>query len=235
MKQLLRLLLVSGLWLSLGRPASAQVAADELRPDTDSSVGLNAPDSLEVMKGFALAKITEPTGKTHLVYVPVGKIGFVGTLPFYRREEEIRPLGMPWSISVDKVQSMRLRGTYYEHMVVRGKRKHLLAARVAHGPVELFNYTEVTQVIPGGLVGAAVAGAVLAGTAGEGIAERRWYLRRGGELVQVQRSSFAEQMSEYFQDDPATVAALAARQLHYPDMLALVQAYNQRRLAASGR
>jgi hypothetical protein len=135
----------------------------------------------------------------------------VGTLPLYRHEEDIRPLGQPWSISVDKVQSMQLAGTYYEHMVVRGKRKHLLAARVA-------------------MPSPAVAGAVLAGTAGEGIAERRWYLRRGGELVQVQRSNFAEQMSEYFKDDAETVAALAAQQLHYPDMLALVQAYNERRL-----
>lgn len=42
-------------------------------------------------------------------------------------------------------------------------------------------------------------------------------------------------MSNYFQADSATVAALAAQQLHYPNMLALVQAYNQRWLAALGR
>jgi hypothetical protein len=229
MKHWASLVLVSGLGLGLQLPARAQASAE---PGPDTEVTTEVTDSLRVIKGFAQAKITELTGKTHVVYVPVGHLGFVGTLPFYRHEEDIRPLGQPWSISVDKVQSMRLGDTCYEHMVVRGKRKHLLAARVAHGPVELFNYTEITQVIPGGLVGAVVAGAVLAGTAGEGIAERRWYLRRGGELVQVQRSNFAEQMSEYFKDDAETVAALAAQQLHYPDMLTLVQAYNQRRLAA---
>ncbi len=206
-------------------PAKAQ---DVSEPPTEA----DAPDSLALVKGFALAHITEPGGQTHWVYVPAGQPGFVRMLPFYRHEEDIRRAGQPWTISVDKVQKMRLYGVHYEHMVVQGKRKHLLAARVASGPVELFNYTEVTQVMPTSLVGAVVAGAILASTGGEGIAERRWYLRRGGELVQVQRGNFAAQMSEYFKDDPETVAAVTQQQVHYPDMLALVQAYNQRRLAS---
>lgn len=209
---------------------SAQAPAPA--PEVDSLGVASEPDSLRIIKGFGLASITEPDGKTHRVYVPAGLIGFAGMLPFYRREEEIRALGQPWSISVDKVQTMRLRGVHYEHMVVKGKRKHLLAARVANGPVELFNYIEVTQVLPGGLVGAAVASAVLAGTGGAGIAERRWYVRRGTELVQVLRTGFTEQMCAYFQDDPATVAALIQQQVRYPDMLAIVQVYNQHRLAA---
>lgn len=212
--------------------ASAQ--APTPAPESDSLGIASEPDSLRIIKGFGLANITEPDGKTHRVYVPAGLIGFAGMLPFYRREEEIRALGQPWSISVDKVQTMRLRGVHYEHMVVKGKRKHLLAARVANGPVQLFNYTEVTNVLPGGLVGAAVAGAVLAGTDGAGIAERRWYVRRGTELVQVQRTGFIEQMSAYFQDDPATVTALIQWQVRYPDMLAIVRAYNQHKLGAPG-
>lgn len=216
----------------MGLTASAQ--APSPAPEPDSLGVASEPDSLRLIKGFGLASITEPDGKTHRVYVPAGMLGFVGMLPFYRREEEIRAFGQPWSISVDKVQTMRLRGVHYEHMVVKGKRKHLLAARVANGPVELFNYTEVTNVLPGGLVGAAVAGAVLAGTGGAGIAERRWYVRRGTELVQVQRTGFIEQMSAYFQDDPATVTALIQQQVHYPDMLAIVQAYNQHKLGAPG-
>jgi hypothetical protein len=223
MKQLLRLFLLGMVGVLLNRPATAQTL-DE--PSTEAA----APDTLDLIKGFALAHITEPNGQTHQVYVPAGQPGFVGMLPFYRRETEIRALGQPWSISVDKVQKMRLYGVYYEHMVVQGKRKHLLAARVAHGPVELFNYTEVTQMLPGGLVGAAVAGAILAGTGGQGLAERRWYLRRGTELIQVKRDTFTEQMSEYFKDDPATVAALLQKQVHYPDMLAIVLAYNQHKL-----
>lgn len=226
MKHALRLFLLGALSTALARPAAAQAATDE--PPTEAA----APDSLALIKGFALADITEPNGQTHRVFVPAGLPGFVGMLPFYRREAEIRAFGQPWSISVDKVQKMRLYGVHYEHMVVQGKRKHLLAARVAHGPVELFNYTEITQVMPIGLVGAVVAGAIWAGTGGEGIAERRWYLRRGTELVQVKRDTFAAQMSEYFKDDPATVTAVLSKQLHYPDMLAIVQGYNANRLAA---
>lgn len=227
MKLRLAFLLIFTLGAACSLPAGAQ---DFSEPPTEA----DAPDSLALVKGFALAHITEPGGQTHRVYVPAGQPGFARMLPFYRREEEVRRFGQPWTISVDKVQKMRLYGVYYEHMVVQGKRKHLLAARVANGPVELFNYTEVTQVaaLPFGLVGALVAGAVLAGTAGEGIAERRWYLRRSGELTRVRRDDFTAQMSEYFKDDSATVAAVAQQRLHYPDMLALVQAYNQRQLAA---
>jgi hypothetical protein len=225
MKHPLRLWLLGALGAALALPAAAQ-APDE--PPTETA----APDSLALIKGFGLAEITEPNGQTHRVYVPAGQPGFVGMLPFYRRETEIRALGQPWSISVDKVQKMRLCGVYYEHMVVQGKRKHLLAARVAHGPVELFNYTEITQVVPLGLASAVVAGAILASTGGEGLAERRWYLRRGTELVQVKRDNFTAQMSEYFKDDPATATALINKQLHYPDMLTIVQGYNANRLAA---
>ncbi|MEJ7660414.1 MAG: hypothetical protein WKG07_12770 [Hymenobacter sp.] len=85
----------------------------------------------------------------------------------------------------------------------------------------------------GGLVGAAVSGAILAGTGGAGIVDRRWYVRRGTELVQVLRTGFVEQMSAFFQDDPATVTDLLGRQVHYPDMLAIVRTYNQHRLAAA--
>jgi hypothetical protein len=109
-----------------------------------------------------------------------------------------------------------------------------LAARVVNGPVELFNYTEFTQVIPGGLVGAALAAAIAGSTGGSGIADRRWFVRRAGELMQVQRSSFVEQMSDYFKDDPETVTALTQQRVHYPDMFAIVQDYNQRKIAASG-
>jgi hypothetical protein len=225
MKHALRLIILGALGAELAGPAAAQ-APDE--PPTETA----APDSLALIKGFGLADITEPNGQTHHVYVPAGHPGFVGMLPFYRHETEIRSLGQPWSISVDKVHKMRLHGVYYEHMVVQGKRKHLLAARVAHGPVELFNYTEVTQVLPLGVASALVAGAILASTGGEGLAERRWYLRRGTELVQVKRDDFAAQMSAYFKDDPATVTALLSRQVHYPDMLAIVQGYNANRLAA---
>ena len=225
MRHSLHLFLLGALSVALAQPAAAQ-SPDE--PPTEAA----APDSLALIKGFALADITEPNGQTHRVYVPAGQPGFAGMLPFYRRETEIRSLGQPWSISVDKVQKMRLYGVHYEHMVVQGKRKHLLAARVAHGPVELFNYTEITQVLPLGLASAVVAGAILASTGGEGLAERRWYLRRGTELIQVKRDNFVAQMSEYFKDDPATATALINKQLHYPDMLAIVQGYNANRLAA---
>jgi len=213
----------------------AGAAAD--RPGDDLAA---VPDSLAVVKGFGLATITEPGGKTHRVYVPVGQTGFAGQLPFYRRKTEVRATGQPWSISVDKVERMRLPGTYYEHLVIGGKRKHLLAGRVANGAVELFNYTETTSVLPVvvGLAGAVVEDAMRAKTGKTplGIADRRWFVRRGGakgELTQVRRDNFTVQMSEYFRDDPATAAAITNLALHYADMRAIVESYNRNRAAAA--
>jgi hypothetical protein len=87
MKRLVRLLLLGGPGTALGRPAAAQTSAE---PATEAS-----SDSLTLIRGFALASTTEPTGQTHQVYVPAGLPGFVGMLPFYRREADIRPLGTP--------------------------------------------------------------------------------------------------------------------------------------------
>lgn len=135
-----------------------------------------APDSLALIKGYGLARITEPNGQTHRVYVPVAEAGgFTRMLPFYRRAEEISRLGQPWSISLDKVQQMQLHGTYYEHLHLRGKDTHLLAARVANGPVELFSYLEQTQLM---VPNAAGVGAMSM----DGRPNQHWYVRRNGDL-----------------------------------------------------
>ncbi|MEJ7660413.1 MAG: hypothetical protein WKG07_12765 [Hymenobacter sp.] len=124
--------LTGALSVAISLTVKAQVPAAS--SETDLLGVASELDSLRLVKGFGLARITEPGGKTHQVYVPAGRIGFVGMLPFYRREEEVRALGQPWSISVDKVQTMRLRGVHYEHIVLNGKRKHLLAARASQRP-----------------------------------------------------------------------------------------------------
>jgi hypothetical protein len=176
--------------------------------------------------GFGRAEILGPDGKTHVAYVPLSPVGFGPLLPFYRREEEVgKFLREPLNISVDKVQTMKVNELYFEHMVVKGKRLHVLAARVAEGPVELFNYTQTKQVpISGGPQLNTVTYLVYP--------KRHWYLRRQGELVEVSRRDFIPQLTQYFQDDPATVAALAGKQVAYRDLLGLVQRYNASRAAA---
>ncbi|MBF9236933.1 hypothetical protein I2I05_05950 [Hymenobacter sp. BT683] len=176
--------------------------------------------------GFGEAVVLTPEGKTHTIYIPLSGLGFGNLLPYYKREEDITNFGaQPLFISVDKVQAITCKttGLYLEHMVLKGKRQHVLGARVEEGPVELFNYTQ-TKHIP--------AGSSPIQTTYIVYPKRHWYLRRQGELVEVSRGGFVEQLSAFFQDDPVVVAALAAKTLGYRDMRALVRMYNEHQTPA---
>ena len=171
------------------------------------------------IRGFGKAEILGPEGKVHFVYIPLSLDGFARFLPFYRREAEIKKFGgMPFSIDADKVQSIKLNGQYYEHMILKGKRKHILARRLTRGPVELFCYTEIYERM--GKDGLPL-----------GWGSRTvpyWYLRRPGqELVAVDRIEFIAQMTHYFHDNREIVAALKQRKVGYQDMVAVVDGYNE--------
>ncbi|QKG51559.1 hypothetical protein [Hymenobacter sp. BRD67] len=176
------------------------VAADTTRAATDE--GVAATQSF----GFGKAEILGADGKTHTAYVPLSPVGFAGLLPFYRHPEEIGRFGSePLNISVDKVQTIKVNELYLEHMVVKGKRLHVLATRVAEGPLELFNYTQTKQVP---LAGATQLGGVSVGYLV--YPKRHWYLRRQGELVEIARHDFVAQLTPFFQSDPTTVAVLTS-------------------------
>lgn len=174
--------------------------------------------------GYGKAEILGPDGKVHYAYVLIDKGGFGGYLPFYRREEELRKFGnAPFSIDVDKVQSLKINGLYQEHMVLKGKRRHILATRLVNGPVELFNFTQEIESVA---MPSAGGGAMMGGFGGRTIS--RWYLRRqGGALVEVDRIEFIAQMTHYFHDHTEMVVALKKRTLRYEDMVAIVQRYNE--------
>lgn len=206
---------------SAQQPVSAVLAssvADSLKAGSGTSYLDNN------INGYGKAEILGPDGKTHYAYVLINAGGFGRYLPFYRREDEIRKFGnVPFSIDVDKVQSLKLNGLYQEHIVLKGKRKHILATRLVKGPVELFNFTQVLENMAMPNAGAGM----MAGGFG-GRTDSRWYLRRqGGELVEVDRIEFIAQMTHYFHDDTEIVVALKQRKLRYQDMVAVVQGYNE--------
>ena len=206
-------------------PAAATPVADD---SLAAAVGTNYLD--HTIRGFGKAEITGSDGKTHFVWIPVNLMGFNKYLPFHRHEEDLERFGRePFSIDVDKVQSIKVNGLYQEHMVLKGKRKHLIATRLVNGPVELFNYTEVVQTAAAMVPMAGMAGGMLMGATGlGGFPDRQWFLRRAGqELVKVERVSFVAQMTAYFHDDPELLSALSAGQLHYREMVKIVQAYNE--------
>ena len=203
------------------KPASAAMVADTLVAAEDAS-HLSSP-----IRGFGRAEVLSPDGKTHFIWIPVRPYGFDMYLPFYRSEADMRRRGHEaLNIDVDKVQSIKVGGLYQEHMVVNGKRKHLIATRVVEGSVELFNYTGTMRSTTGGLVVMVAAGAAGVGGVG-GIPVRHWFLRRvGGELVDVKRDGFFAQMSTYFHDDPVLATAFNNQEVDYADMVKVVQDYN---------
>ena len=215
----------------------------ESAAESASSLDVTAEgDSVVLGHRYAQAEIMGPDGKRNYVFMQPNLNGYAKTLPFKRTAEATcRALAEPLHISVDKVKWMRVAGLYQEHMVLQGKPQRIIATRLVDGPVELFNHTQVDPVVlpfvPGaGLATAVIAGAVaggaLAAAGGGGIKERHWYLRRDGELVKVSRGHFIEQLTKYFGDDAEVVAALTREQVHYQDMVAVVEAYNQHRAAA---
>ncbi len=214
-----------------GASPAATVPAAAPGPVNDSltaEIGTSYLDNN--VRGFGRAEILGPDGKTHFVWIPINLMGFKGYLPFHRHKEDLDRFGRePFSIDVDKVRSIKLNGLYQEHIVLNGKRKHLIATRLVNGPVELFNYTEIQQtaaMVPMGGIGTAAVVAVGAGIGG--FPDRQWFLRRTGQgLVKVVRTEFVAQMTDYFHDDPELVAALKAGQLHYREMVKVVQAYNE--------
>ena len=222
--------------------ASTQALAQREAANDSTSQGAEDPESTPGHR-YQRAEVMGPDNKLHYVYVQPNPNGYAGTLAFHRAAEATwRAHIEPLSISLDKVKWLKVGGLYQEHMVLKGKPQRIVATRLVDGPVELFNHTQVDQMViplvPGaGLAGAVIAGAAVGGAmaaAGAGgIKERHWYLRRDGELVKVARGHFIEQLTEYFADDAEVVAALKREQVRYQDMVAVVEAYNQHRAAAT--
>ena len=209
-------LLIAGLGLLGGaRPAAAQVA-----PAASSAEALAS-----AVYGFGPATMLAVTGRTYQVYVPLNRYGFSHELPVFQQESAMRRLdAQPQAMAVDRVQSVQTSVSYLEHMVVGGKRLHVLALRTAYGPVELFSYTETKRIH--------MAARGVAFEQNTGYVpypqKQHWYLRRQGVLTEVRRENFAQQLATYFQDDPATVASLTDGTTVYQSLTPLVEAYNQR-------
>ncbi len=217
----IRFPLLATLCLGLPQPVAAQ-HGDSLLVE----VGNHYLDNC--IKGYGKAEIVDSNGKKHLMFVPVKVEGIGSLLSFHRTEEDLRKFGKPAvPISVDKVNSLTVNGLYQEHIVLGGKRQHLLATRVANGPVELF-YTQKRGMGGGPMMGAGSAPLM---TGGGGYTRRVWYLRRqGGELQEVSEFDFQGFAAQYFADYPALTALLNASgkdRLEYDDLVIAVRAYNR--------
>lgn len=174
---------------------------------------------------YAPGEVVTPDGKLVKAYFPISVNGFEKTISYYYSHPEVRPFPKPHFISVDKIRSMLVRGQYSETLALNGKSLHLLAARLVDGPVELFNFAEAKSVplpIP-------IPGAVLVPIVGIPYTKNHWYLRRGGELLEVKRGKFEEQISQYLSTQPELAAKVRSKAdgYQYQDMVRIISEYNQ--------
>lgn len=174
---------------------------------------------------YAPGEVVTPDGKLVKAYFPISVNGFEKTISYYYSHPEVRPFPKPHFISVDKIRSMTVRGQYSETLALNGKSLHLLAARLVDGPVELFNFAEAKSVplpIP-------IPGAVLVPIVGIPYTKNHWYLRRGGELLEVKRGKFEEQISQYLSTQPELAAKVRSKAdgYQYQDMVRIISEYNQ--------
>jgi hypothetical protein len=224
---IIRLLLFVAFCFGFARPVAAQYD-DSLLVE----VGSHYLDGL--IKGYGKAEIVDSNGKKFVMFVPVKIDGIFSLLSFCRTEEDLRKFGRPAAIiGVDKVHSITVNGLYQEHMVLAGKRAHLLATRVVDGPVELFyakiqgNNTNNTMA-PSGMPGVVPTIAI-------GLEGKFWYLRRqGGEIQKVPSLGFKDYITNYFNDYPELAASFTGKgdKLRYDDMVSAVRAYNRHQFRA---
>ncbi|GAA4002872.1 hypothetical protein GCM10022408_12940 [Hymenobacter fastidiosus] len=188
-----------------------------------------APDSAQTetsaRSDYAPGEVVTPTGQRVKAYFPNSVNGFEKTIAFYYSHPEVRPFPPAKLISVDKIHTMTVRGNHFETLTRNGKSLHVLAARLVDGPVELFNFAEEKGVpipIP-------IPGAMLLPIASIPYTKNHWYLRRNGELTEVKRGQFVEQLRGYLQDQPALVEKVQqhTKYYQYPDMVHIITEYNQ--------
>lgn len=185
---------------------------------------------------YAPGEVITPEGKKVSAYFPRSVNGFEKAISYYATHPEVRPFPPTRYISVDKIRSLQVQGLYLETLSLNGKPLHILAARLVDGPVELFNYAEskgVPLLVP---LPIPIPGAVLIPIVGIPYTKNHWYLRRGGELVEVKRGKFEEQIIEYLSAQPELAAKVKeqAAGYQYQDMVHIIGEYNQQQAAAAG-
>ncbi|MBC6700393.1 hypothetical protein [Hymenobacter sp. BT190] len=211
--------------LLLGGAAHAQQSATAISADTTRAAETSRQSD------YAPGEVVTPDGKLVKAYFPISVNGFEKTISYYYSHPEVRPFPKPHFISVDKIHSMTVRGQYSETLSMNGKSLHLLAARLVQGPVELFNFAEAKSVplpIP-------IPGAALVPIVGIPYTKNHWYLRRNGELVEVKRGKFEEQISAYLSAQPTLATKVRAKEdgYRYQDMVRIISEYNQQTATSS--
>lgn len=165
------------------------------------------------------------------MYLPHSVNGFEKFIDFCETHPEVRPYPQTKHISVDKIHCMTVRGQYFETLHDNeGKSMRILAPRLVAGPVELFNYAEGKSIPPIVPI-AAIASMGAASTVlllGINYTSNHWYLRRNGQLTEVKRSKFTEQVATYLQDAPELAQKVTARTkgYQYQDMPQIIAEYN---------
>jgi len=169
-------------------------------------------------------------GRTIQGYVPIPMQypGLGANLFYYLANPRSKPRPKKLKLEITKVHSITAGTHYLETMLLPDGADselydpEILAERFVNGPVEVFLQAEA-QHIP---VPIPVAGSIM--SAGIPYTNSHFFVRRNGLLMQVDRGSFKDVMSQYLQDYPELAAKVreGEKNYHYRNLISIITEFN---------
>ena len=194
-----------------------------------SQTPLPATDTAGYVKGgyhkftdtFRLGELTKADGTKLTAYLPCTRMGYERILDYFETPPGQKPHAERHTLPMKQVYTMRVHGQYYENLGDNGKPADVMALRVLAGPTDVFTYAQ-PKMLPVPIPGATVL-LVNAYT------NNHWYLRRSGEVTELRRGKFAEQLSAYIADYPELARRVASGEANYgyQNTLAIMNEYNE--------
>jgi hypothetical protein len=197
---------------------------------------LPATDTAGYVKGgyhkftdtFRLGELTKADGTKITAYLPSTRMGYERILDYFETPPGQKPHAERHTLPMKQVRAMSVHGLYYENLGDHGKPAKVMALRVLAGPTDVFTYAQPKMLpVPMPGVGALLVNAYT---------NNHWYLRRNGEITELRRGKFAEQLSAYIADYPELARLVAGGETNYGyrNTLTIMNEYNAH-LAKAGK
>ncbi|TGE20510.1 hypothetical protein E5K00_21185 [Hymenobacter aquaticus] len=162
------------------------------------------------------------------VSIPTMYPGIGRNFSYYLTNPKSKPRPKRQKMEITRVHSITAGPHYLETMLLPDELDdelydpEILAERFVNGPVEVFLQAE-EQSVP---VPIPVAGSIL--SAAIPYTNSLFFVRRKGLLMQVDRGTFREVMSQYLQDAPELAAKVRAgeKNYHYRNLISIITEFN---------
>jgi hypothetical protein len=177
---------------------------------------------------FRLGELTKADGTKLTAYLPSTRMGYERILDYFETPPGQKPHAARHTLPMKQVHCMSVYGRYYENLGDDGAPAKVMALRVLAGNTDVFTYAQPKMLpvpVPG--VGALLVNAYT---------NNHWYLRRNGEITELRRGKFAEQLSAFLADYPELARRVANAETNYGyrNTLTIMNEYNKH-MAKAGK